>query len=40
MTIQPPFITGKTDAERVKQIEDYLELLVNQLNEILNKKDE
>lgn len=40
MIIQPPFITGKTDAERVKQIEDYLELLVNQLNEILNKKDE
>lgn len=40
MIIQPPFITEKTDAERVKQIEDYLELLVNQLNEILNKKDE
>ena len=38
--IQPPFLTGKTDSERIKQLEDYIELLVNQLNEILTKKDE
>lgn len=38
--IQPPFLTGRTDAERIKQLEDYIELLVNQLNEILTKKDE
>jgi hypothetical protein len=36
--IPPPFITGKTDAERIRQLEEYIELLVNQLNDILSQK--
>ena len=36
--IQPPFITGKTDTERLKQLEEYVELLVNQLNDMLAKQ--
>ncbi len=36
--IPQPFITGKTDAERIRQLEEYIELLVNQLNDILSQK--
>ena len=36
--IPQPFITGKTDSERIRQLEEYIEILVNQLNNILSQK--